>query len=306
MPPFIKNPFKRSTHPEPAAPAVVREAVNAPTAAAVDEELLSPVPTGVETASGRSSVDVARIARGERLDRELSDTAIVGGKGPVPISESKKEQAFKLNTFQKDSGIYLPPSPPEATRTTGFLSALRRKNPSTTTTSSRDRNESPTNLTPADEQFVIPRESLDGYRRSFDITASMPVNVDRDSARDGRRGSGIRASFERFGGGTGRFSLDSARSATPVATARQPNVPPTLAEPVSASNEHTAQTVGTKSDEFEELPLDDEPVTPAKKKTGLFGLGGRFGRESRGRRGDHEEMEVELGPATTPAKEVEL
>ena len=68
------------------------------------------------------------------------------------------------HTEINDSGVYLPPSPPDPRK------SFWHTNSSRSTTSSNHRS-----LINENEQFNISRESFDSYRRSFDISARSPV-----------------------------------------------------------------------------------------------------------------------------------
>ncbi|KAI9696538.1 MAG: hypothetical protein M1836_005557 [Candelina mexicana] len=91
-------------------------------------------------------------------------TELVGVK-PSPalsINGSKDEpNEYKLSVVN-DSGVYLPPSPPEK------KSFWRRSNNSTASSNHRS-------MLSENEPFSISRESFDSYRRSFDISARSPV-----------------------------------------------------------------------------------------------------------------------------------
>ncbi|CAI7568106.1 unnamed protein product [Penicillium bialowiezense] len=86
-----------------------------------------------------------------------------GGPAPIPIRNSHDEPTeYKLSVVN-DSGVYLPPSPPERP------SFWRRYPGSNKSTNHRD-------LVDDNEPFSISRESFDSYRRSFDISARSPIN----------------------------------------------------------------------------------------------------------------------------------
>ncbi|KAH8808360.1 hypothetical protein F5884DRAFT_752899 [Xylogone sp. PMI_703] len=113
-------------------------------------------------------------------------------------SERSEPMEYKMSVVN-DSGVYLPPSPPEKK---GFWS--RKSNPSGSTNSYDNEKEI--------EPFSISRESFDSYRRSFDISAKSPV-----------------LSYE-----IGRQSLDSARMArlprSAIGERRFDKQPPTAEE----------------------------------------------------------------------------
>ncbi|KAJ5382942.1 hypothetical protein N7517_000853 [Penicillium concentricum] len=81
---------------------------------------------------------------------------------PIPIRSSQDEPSeYKLSVVN-DSGVYLPPSPPERP------SFWRRYPGSNKSINHRD-------LVDENEPFSISRESFDSYRRSFDISARSPI-----------------------------------------------------------------------------------------------------------------------------------
>ncbi|CAI7588328.1 unnamed protein product [Penicillium glandicola] len=81
---------------------------------------------------------------------------------PIPIRNSQDEPSeYKLSVVN-DSGVYLPPSPPERP------SFWRRYPGSNKSIHHRD-------LVDENEPFSISRESFDSYRRSFDISARSPI-----------------------------------------------------------------------------------------------------------------------------------
>ncbi|EED24087.1 conserved hypothetical protein [Talaromyces stipitatus ATCC 10500] len=97
---------------------------------------------------------------------------------PLTFRNSREEvpNEYKLSVVN-DSGVYLPPSPPEKQ---SFWSRSSNKTP---TTNHR-------NLVDENEPFSISRESFDSYRRSFDISAKSPVlyadNIQSRTSLDSR------------------------------------------------------------------------------------------------------------------------
>ncbi|KAF7950729.1 uncharacterized protein EAE97_002281 [Botrytis byssoidea] len=98
----------------------------------------------------------------------------------IKTAKSEEPPEYKMSVVN-DSGVYLPPSPPEKKsfwpRSKSNLSATSIN----TRTTSND----------AIDPFPISRESFDSYRRSFDISARSPISP--------------------IDGHAGRQSLDSAR-----------------------------------------------------------------------------------------------
>jgi len=83
----------------------------------------------------------------------------------IKTGKSEGPPEYKMSVVN-DSGVYLPPSPPEKKsfwpRRAGNLSATSIN---TRTTSNDDI-----------DPFPISRESFDSYRRSFDISARSPIS----------------------------------------------------------------------------------------------------------------------------------
>ncbi|KAK3691124.1 hypothetical protein LTR37_018877 [Vermiconidia calcicola] len=85
------------------------------------------------------------------------------GTPAQPISIKEKDQVeYKLSEIN-DSGVFVPPSPPE------------RKSFWTTSSSRSTTSSKRPSLLNDNEPFNISRESFDSYRRSFDISARSPV-----------------------------------------------------------------------------------------------------------------------------------
>ncbi|KAF2842558.1 hypothetical protein M501DRAFT_927962 [Patellaria atrata CBS 101060] len=112
-------------------------------------------------------------------DRGFRETKLTGSKA----IEIKEPVEYKLSEIS-DSGVYLPPSPPEKksfwqTRSNGSTASSHRS-------------------VLSEEPFSISRESFDSYRRSFDISARSPI-PDVHSPRqslDTRRLNPPRSSFQ--------------------------------------------------------------------------------------------------------------
>ncbi|TAQ87926.1 hypothetical protein B7494_g3764 [Chlorociboria aeruginascens] len=138
----------------------------------------------------------------------------MGSRSSAISISSKRSQdpvEYKMSVVN-DSGVYLPPSPPESK---GFWP--RRSNPSLHTRNSES------DIDP----FPISRESFDSYRRSFDISARSPI----------------------MRGDNGRQSLDSARLSrlprSAVGDRRFERQPPTAEEgfeEVGLNDEQAKQT----------------------------------------------------------------
>ncbi|KAF2496369.1 hypothetical protein BU16DRAFT_526866 [Lophium mytilinum] len=91
-------------------------------------------------------------------DRGFQQTPVNGTK-PVEIKEPTEYKLSEIN----DSGVYLPPSPPEKP-------SFWHSKSNASTTSSNHRS-----MLSETEPFSISRESFDSYRRSFDISARSPI-----------------------------------------------------------------------------------------------------------------------------------
>lgn len=111
-------------------------------------------------------------ARGDQASERSSYTASRASSS-LSIKPRKEENAeYKLSVVN-DSGVYLPPSPPEK-------KSFWQKSPSSTMSSNHR------SMLNENEPFSISRESFESYRRSFDISARSPVhphesNVTRQS-----------------------------------------------------------------------------------------------------------------------------
>ncbi|KAJ5226799.1 uncharacterized protein N7469_006805 [Penicillium citrinum] len=85
--------------------------------------------------------------------------------GPIPMRRScdSEPNEYKLSVVN-DSGVYLPPSPPEK-------QSFWHRYPGSSRSSNNHRD-----LVDENEPFSISRESFDSYRRSFDISARSPIH----------------------------------------------------------------------------------------------------------------------------------
>jgi len=150
--------------------------------------------------------------------------------GPKPL-QRKDPAEYKLSDIN-DSGVYLPPSPPQEKPT--FWHA---KSNLSTASSTHHRS-----LLSENEPFSISRESFDSYRRSFDISARSPIT---DCITETYPRQSLDA----------RRSVDTRRSrATPRSSLQQ-------ARPESRDQ--------VLEEGFEEVGLNDEPK-PQPKKRSLF------------------------------------
>jgi len=143
----------------------------------------------------------------------------VGSKASSALSirstKSQDNGEYKMSVVN-DSGVYLPPSPPDE------KGQWPRKYLSRTSTEAQS---------PAGdiEQFSISRESFDSYRRSFDVSARLPVIKQDHPARQ---------------------SLDSARFPRhhrPAGDRKMEHQPPTAEEG------------------FEDVGLDDQKQHPRRR-----------------------------------------
>ncbi|KAF2088787.1 hypothetical protein K490DRAFT_72495 [Saccharata proteae CBS 121410] len=150
------------------------------------------------------------------------------GSTPVDIKEPAEYKLSEIN----DSGVYLPPSPPERK---GFWQTK-------SSNSVRSANSNHRQLLSENEPFSISRESFESYRRSFDISARSPVIPELDSR--GRASMDCRP----------RQSLDSRQARLPRSSLNERRLD-RPAIPVEDSG-------------FEDVGLNDEPK-PQKKK-GIF------------------------------------
>ncbi|PUU81045.1 hypothetical protein B9Z19DRAFT_972910 [Tuber borchii] len=138
--PVIRNPFRRNTT-APVNNRVDSFSEHQPTAHPDTGRL-----PASETDSGTDEVGRAHST---------------GAKSASAISIGKESQEEK-NTYKlsvvNDSGVYLPPSPPDK-------KSFWRKSDNSPQTKAPE----------VEEPFVISRESFECYRRSFDISARSPV-----------------------------------------------------------------------------------------------------------------------------------
>ncbi|KAK5123103.1 hypothetical protein LTR85_003301 [Meristemomyces frigidus] len=193
-----------------------------------------------------------------RQDENIRPTAALNGvepkiNGTPPVKaidiKEKEPAEYKLSEIN-DSGVYLPPSPPE--RKSFWATSSSRS----TTSSSNHRS-----LLNDNEQFNISRESFDSYRRSFDISARSPmVGGAYDSA-----GRPPRASLD------SRAYTDSARPPRASLDSRTFQAPPPRSSnSFTRPSQVPAQTKEEReTDNFEDVDIADKPA-PQPKKRGLF------------------------------------
>ncbi|KAG4437395.1 hypothetical protein IFR05_007120 [Cadophora sp. M221] len=187
----------------------------------------------------------------------------------IKSGQSQEPVEYKMSVVN-DSGVYLPPSPPEKK---GFWP--KRSHPSGTSASTRNSEDL--------EPFSISRESFDSYRRSFDISARSPV----------------------VGHEIGRQSLDSARLPRLPRSAmnerRFERQPPTAEEGFEDVGLNDEQAKHTKKKGFFSKFGDNnaEPTTQSPT-TSRFHIGGR----KRGQSGVGEELGNIQRPGTAGSKEV--
>ncbi|KAK0104670.1 hypothetical protein ONS95_004944 [Cadophora gregata] len=194
--------------------------------------------------------------------RASSAMSIKSGQSQDPVE-------YKMSVVN-DSGVYLPPSPPEKK---GFWP--KRSHPSGTSTNTRNSEDI--------EPFSISRESFDSYRRSFDISARSPV----------------------VGHEIGRQSLDSARLPRLPRSAmnerrfeRQPPTAEEGFEDVGLNDEQAKQT--KKKGFFSKFGDSNADSTAQSPTTSRFHIGGR----KRGQSGVGEELGNIPRPGTASSKEI--
>ncbi|RPA85758.1 hypothetical protein BJ508DRAFT_167229 [Ascobolus immersus RN42] len=216
--PLIRNPFARKHEPAP----VVAPAEAASTGAAT--------PTTTDAAKGGEDESQQIPANGHDVEAQGTTTTAnnaksASGSKPVNIvktSGKDEPDVYKLGVVS--DGVYLPPSPPTEKRG----SKVWRRSTSSQTVKSRDS-------TTEGEPFTISRESFDSYRRSFDISARLPVT---DYGKE-RRSLDVRLR-----------GPNSGSTYTPPRTAR-------------ASESNMRPTVESI---FEEVSLADEHHQPARRR----------------------------------------
>ncbi|KAI9051114.1 hypothetical protein LZ554_005217 [Drepanopeziza brunnea f. sp. 'monogermtubi'] len=205
----------------------------------------------------------------DRPGFEKVDTT--GSKGSSAMSIKSREPVEYKMSVVNDSGVYLPPSPPEKK---GFWP--KRSHPSASSISTRHSVDI--------EPFPISRESFDSYRRSFDISARSPV---------------LRASHE-----FGRQSLDSAiiprlpRSA--MNERRFERQPPTAEEGFEDVGLNDEAKQPKKKGFFSKFGDSNNETGTQSPITSRFHIGGR----KRGQSGVGEELGYMSRPGTAGSKEI--
>ncbi|KAG9248807.1 hypothetical protein BJ878DRAFT_560929 [Calycina marina] len=198
----------------------------------------------------------------ERVDTVGSRTSALSIKSGHDVPAE-----YKLSVVN-DSGVYLPPSPPEKK---GLWP--RRSNISSHTRTSEDV-----------EQFSISRESFDSYRRSFDISARSPVPSDNNG-----RQSLDSARLPRFP----RSAIDSRRFDRQPATAEEGF------EDVGLNDEKQQAKKRGFFSRIGDSSTNSENTTsqPAEKSSSGGGIAGRFhiGGRKRG-----QSVGEELGSISRP------
>ncbi|KAJ5587683.1 uncharacterized protein N7459_003448 [Penicillium hispanicum] len=192
---------------------------------------------------------------------------------PAPVTIRKscdgEPNEYKLSVVN-DSGVYLPPSPPEKP------SFWHRYPGSARSSNHRD-------LVDENEPFSISRESFDSYRRSFDISARSPV-THPDALPS-------------------RTSLDSRFSRI-----TSPALRSTSFEKPDAMEEETFEDVGLNDEakpkkkglfaRFGDSSNDAQPSGP-KSSTPSFGF--HIPGRKRGQSGGGSELSAMKGPVTVTA-----
>ncbi|MCJ1300590.1 hypothetical protein MMC08_003387 [Hypocenomyce scalaris] len=120
-----------------------------------------PPPTN-DVAPGQDENTPAAALNGQAKESQRSDITGSRTSSALSIKPNKDDpNEYKLSVVN-DSGVYLPPSPPEKKN-------FWHRSP-TSSSSSNHRS-----MLSENEPFSISRESFDSYRRSFDISARSPV-----------------------------------------------------------------------------------------------------------------------------------
>ncbi|CZS90735.1 hypothetical protein WAI453_003992 [Rhynchosporium graminicola] len=181
---------------------------------------------------------------GTRPVFEKVDTTGSKASSAMSIKSGQEPVEYKMSVVN-DSGVYLPPSPPEKK---GFWP--KRSHPSVSSISTRNSEDI--------EPFSISRESFDSYRRSFDISAKSPV----------------------IGHDLGRQSLDSARLPRLPRSAmnerrfeRQPPTAEEGFEDVGLNDEQAKQT--KKKGFFAKFGEHNAEASTQSSTTSRFHIGGR-------------------------------
>ncbi|KAG0649742.1 hypothetical protein D0Z07_3929 [Hyphodiscus hymeniophilus] len=230
------------------------------------------VQTGLQPPSEDSPRPLSQ--NGTRPTFEKIDTYGSKASSAMSIQSSKSQEPveYKMSVVN-DSGVYLPPSPPEKK---SFWP--RRSNPLGTSTLTRD---SESDI----EAFSISRESFDSYRRSFDISAKSPI-IPQESF--------------------GRQSLDSARlqrlPRSAIGERRFERQPPTAEEGFEevGLNDEQAKQQTKKKGFFSKFGEGSESTNPQSPTSSRFHLPGR----KRGQSGVGEELGNIQRPGTAGAEDI--
>lgn len=225
--PVIRNPFRRTPAPSTTTTTTFN---NISSDSVITENLSqSQVSLGYEDNA--------------RPRTTLTSSKSNGNVSAISIPRADDE-GYKLSVVN-DSGVYLPPSPPEK-------KSFWKKSDSSS-------HSSKVRTPPSEEeQFVIPRESFECYRRSFDISARSPVTDIASSRGSFDLRPATRASLDICP--TTRTSLDvqpSRLSLDQRPLRRGPGFSSTL------------------EDAFEEVKLNDDGAAKPKKRS-IFS---RFGTD---------------------------
>lgn len=184
----------------------------------------------------------------------------------------RSEPDYKLSSVSPE-GTFMPPSPPERA---SFMSRIKN---STVSSSSRQA----TPKKDDDSGFLIPRESFDTYRRSFDIRPSMDGTGQLNDGRPSRASLDL---LSAAGGPSPRRpsqpSIQPTKK-TPVGTTLAERTDNTLAPPLQKQ-----PTGASIENEFEDVRLDEESGTVKKKHFWQRGAGATNGN----RKGRDDENEL--------------
>ncbi|KAL8845819.1 MAG: hypothetical protein Q9221_009049 [Calogaya cf. arnoldii] len=112
-------------------------------------------PTSLQDENARPSLNADATAQRPSYTSSRASSSL-------SIKRREEPSEYKLSVVN-DSGVYLPPSPPEK-------KIFWSRSPTSSTVSSNHRS-----LLNENEPFSISRESFESYRRSFDISARSPV-----------------------------------------------------------------------------------------------------------------------------------
>ncbi|KAI9674769.1 MAG: hypothetical protein M1817_001673 [Caeruleum heppii] len=236
----IRNPFRKT-------PGPTNSSIASPDVAA------DPSPQSNGTSNGGfEDVPVTGTAGAKKPSLIASTSSLsIRSNGTGKRKEDEDGREYKLSVVN-DSGVYLPPSPPEK------QSFWHRTSSSARSSSTNHRS-----MLSENEPFSISRESFDSYRRSFDISAKSPIIQSQSST----------------GATPPRQSLDSRTSSSRFPRTPLPDISNGQAIKPAPKTRLDRPSIEEADPIFEDVGLNDDVPNPGgkPKKKSLFA---RFGDSS--------------------------